>query len=84
MQFFSDAKMVRADVSRTTASIIGRYLASVRRFLETNDPEPLQEVAGQSVKDVQGNVFPLETRPNVLYRLNASIEPFEEVYRLIA
>ena len=84
MRFFSDAKTLRAEVSRGTASVIGSYLAAVRRLLDTNDIEPLQQFGGRSIKDVRGNIFPLETRPNVLYRLNAVVEPFEEVYRLIA
>jgi len=84
MRFPSDGKWVRADVTRKTASVIGTYLASVRRFLDANDVEPLEQFNGQSVKDVRGKVFPLETRPNELYRLNAAVEPFEEVYRLLA
>lgn len=84
IRFFSDGKAVKANVSRTTAGIIGTYLASVRRLLDMNDAEPLEQLAGKSVKDVRGNVFPLETRPNVLYRLNVAVEPLEEIYRLLA
>jgi hypothetical protein len=84
MRFFSDAKTVRADVSRRTASVIGSYLSGVRRFRDTNNIEPLGEFAGRSVKDVRGTVFPLETDPNVLYRLNSALEPFEEVYRIFS
>ena len=84
MQFFSGGETVRANVSRRTASRIGSYLSAVRTLLETNDIEPLEQFVGRSVKDTRGNVHPLETHPNVLYRLNAAVEPFEEVYRLLA
>jgi hypothetical protein len=84
MRFFSSGKTVRANVSRKTASVVGSYLASVRKLLDTNDPGATDQFAGRSVKDVRGNVYPLETNPNTLYRLNASVEPFEEVYRLLA
>jgi hypothetical protein len=84
MRFFSDGRSVRATISRRTASVIGAYLAAVRRLLDTNDAEQLEQFAGRSVRDVHGTVFLLETRPNVLYQLNEAVEPFEEVYRLIA
>lgn len=84
MRFFSNGQAVRADVTRRTAAIIGSYLAAVRRLLDANDIEPLEPFVGKSVRDVRGRFFPLETRPNVLYRLNAAVETFEEVYRLIA
>jgi hypothetical protein len=84
MRFFSDGKTVIAVVNRRNASAIGSYLAAVRRLLDTNDTEPLEQFAGQTAKDVRRNIYPLEIRPNVLYRLNATVEPFEEVYRLVA
>jgi hypothetical protein len=84
MRFFSGGKSVEADVSRRTACVIGSYLASVCRLLDTNDIEPLQQFAGKSVKDVRGKAFALEARANVLYALNAAAEPFEEIYRLSA
>lgn len=84
MRFFSDGRVVKANVSRKTASVLGSYLAAVRRLLDTNDAEPLEQFEGQSVKDVRGKVFPLETRSNLIYRVNAAIEPFEAVYRLLA
>ncbi|HEV2550418.1 MAG TPA: hypothetical protein VGU20_24105 [Stellaceae bacterium] len=83
MRFFSNAKAVRADLSRKPTRVVGSYLSAVRRFRDTNDIEPLEQFIGKSVKDVRGTVFPLETRPNVLYRLSASIEPLEEFYRRI-
>src|SRR5215470_4818451 len=55
-----------------TASEVGRYMARVRHFLETNDPSLLRPFEGRSVVDVNGQRHVFETRPNVLYRLNAS------------
>jgi hypothetical protein len=67
-----------------SAALVGRYMAAVREFLRTNDRDHLIPFIGEWVTDVDGKVYPFETRPNVLYRLHASgIEPFEEVYRLV-
>jgi hypothetical protein len=55
----------------------------VDEFLRTNDPDHLQRFVGLAVKDRGGKSHFLETRPNALYRLNAGIEPFEEVYRIL-
>ena len=69
---------------RRTASRIGRYLAAVGRFLDTNDFAELAPFVGKSVKDITGKRHPFETRPNVLRRLNAAgTEPFEQVYRIV-
>lgn len=67
------------------ASQVGRYMAAVRQFLETNDLSVLKPFKGKSVKDTKGKSYIFETRPNVLYRLSASgNEPFEEIYRIVA
>lgn len=81
---FSGAKSIRTKVGRKSARFVGGYLNAVGRFLETNDLEPMEPYVGQSIRDVSGNVYPLETRPNVLYRLNSAVEPLEEIYRLLA
>jgi hypothetical protein len=83
-RIFSDGKTINVKVSLRTARIIGAYLSAVGRFLETNDIELLEPYTGKSIKDAAGRLHPLETRPNVLYRLNAAVEPFEEIYRLVA
>jgi len=63
---------------------VGRYMAAVGRFLETNDPGYLAPFEGLSVTDVSGQSHALETRPNVLYRLDqAGGAPFEQVYRIV-
>jgi hypothetical protein len=67
------------------ASLIGRYMATVRQFLATNDPSVLEPFKGQFVVDSKGQKYVFETRPNVLYRLAASgTESFEEIYRIVA
>lgn len=63
----------------------GLYMAAVQKFLSTNDKSVLNPFIGESVVDVKGKRYVFETRPNVLYRLNASeTEPFEDVYRIVA
>lgn len=67
-----------------TAFQVGRYLAAVKSFLESNDPSVLKPFKGQSIADVNGKRYVFETRPNVLYRLNASMtESFEEIYKVV-
>ena len=66
------------------ASLNGKHLAAVGRFLRTNDIDLLRLFDGQAVIDVKGKAHPLETEPNALYRLaHAGSEVFHEVYRLI-
>jgi hypothetical protein len=78
---FENGQANRVRVTLKAASTIGAYLYAVRRFLDTNDPEYLSRYAGRSVKDRSGKKHAFETRPNVLYRLNAGIDPFEDIYR---
>lgn len=67
-----------------TAAEIGRYMAAVGRFLETNDLGYLKPFQGISVTEVTGKSHLLETRPNVLYRLDqAGGASFEQVYRIV-
>ena len=85
MLLFSAGETLQVLVSLDAASLVGRYMAAVGRFLETNDPQPLQPFEGVSVTDVYGVVYPFETRPNVLYQLDATGgETFEQVYRIVA
>lgn len=67
------------------ASQAGKYMAAVSRFLATNDPKYLASYAGTSITDIKGKSYPLETRPNTLYRLaHASPASFEQIYRIVA
>jgi len=66
------------------AAQVGRYMAAVKQFLDTNDPSVLEPFVGQSVTDVNGKQHVFETRPNALYRLTASRgEAFEDIYRIV-
>jgi len=67
-----------------TASAVGRFMAAVGRFLDTNDRSVLTPFVGQSVRDINGREYPFETRPNILYRLSAAGEhSFEQIYRIV-
>lgn len=83
IRIFSDEKSLRVTVNPETARAIGRYLSAVGQFLETNDRDHLKPFIGVSIKDSSGKEHVFETRPNVLYRLNAAVEPFEEIYRIL-
>jgi len=65
------------------ASLVGRHNAAVKAFMDTNDISHLQPFAGLTVKDTSGRTHVLETRPNVIRRLDASGETFEQVYRIV-
>lgn len=65
------------------ASLVGRYMSHVGWFLTTNDKSHLKRFAKRSVKDIKGKSYLLETRPNVLYRLNATGNSFEQIYRIV-
>jgi hypothetical protein len=86
MPIFSGGREHTITVGNYDAAFqIGRYMAAVKRFLETNDPSVLNSFKGQSIVDVKGKRYIFETRPNVLYRLQASqTETFEEVYRIVS
>jgi hypothetical protein len=66
------------------ASLVGRYMASVERFLATNDAGFLDAFRGVSVTDRRGREYKLETNPRTLYRLTSAIStPFDEIYRIV-
>lgn len=66
------------------ASLIGRHMSAVGDFLRTNDPDYLEPFEGKSVQDAEGSIYPLETNPNSLYRINASgADSFEQIYRIV-
>ena len=61
-----------------------KYMIDADRFLHTNDLRYITKWAGEGVEDISGRWVPFETRPNVLYRLNAvEKEPFEQIYRIV-
>lgn len=66
------------------ASLVGQYMAAVTQFLKTNNLSHLDPFKDVAVKDIKGKSYLLETRPNVLYRLDhAGGETFEQVYRIV-
>jgi len=66
-----------------TASLVGQHNAAVKTFLDTNDISDLRPFEGCTVKDTSGRRYVLETRPNVIRRLDASGETFEQIYRIV-
>lgn len=67
-----------------SASLIGRYMSAVARFLTSNNRELLQPFVNQYVTDITGKRYRFETDPNVLHRLsNASGDVFEQLYRIV-
>ena len=66
------------------ASLVMQRRAAVKDFLENNEISYLEPFVGAAISDISGRRHPLETRPNVLYRLaSAGGEAFETVYRLV-
>jgi hypothetical protein len=65
------------------ASLVGQHNAAVKAFLDTNDVSHLRPFEGRTVKDTSGRTYVLETRPNVIRRLDASGETFEQIYRIV-
>jgi hypothetical protein len=66
------------------ASLIGRYNAAVRIFLETNDAGKLAPFVGVSFSDARGRRHVFETDPNTLYRVaGTGSDAFNQIYRII-
>ena len=85
MLLYSRGRDVEVTVSAAEAAKIGRFMAAVSQFLDTNDASLLAPFAGQSVVDAKGKRHPFETDPNVLYRLaDTGGSAFEDVYRIVA
>jgi hypothetical protein len=78
-------KMRDVTVSVDATSDIGRHWVAINKFLDTNDPAPLQPFVGLGLQDVKGRFHPFETRPNVLRRMDSAGElSFVEIYRQTA
>lgn len=66
------------------ASLVGKYMSAVGWFLKTNDISHLEPFIKKTVKDIDGKIHPLETRPNVLYRISLDGgSSFEQIYRIV-
>lgn len=85
MPIYSDGRREIVTVHNSkTARLIGKYMSAVRQFFETENIELLAPFRGQSIPDISGKRYVFETRPNVLFRLDASgVEPFELVYSIM-
>ncbi len=83
MRTFSAGQIWYPTFNPAEAGINGQFLSALGQFRKTNDPAHLEPFVGKSVKDIEGKEYPFETRPNVLYRLLAGTEPFEEIYRIL-
>ncbi len=85
LQIFSSGRALTIVVpGYAEAELVGRYMAAVGEFLRTNNASNLRPFVGEGVTDVNGVSYLLETRPNLLYRLQAlGVEPFEQVYKIV-
>lgn len=67
------------------ASTWGYWRNAVNRFLDDNDVRHLDPLRGETIRDADGRVYRLETRPNVLYRLDAAGRGnFEQIYKIVS
>jgi hypothetical protein len=85
MLLFTNGKSLAITVGDfETASLVGRFMSAVGKFLGEPNKARLTPFVGQSVRDINGREHPFETRPNVLYRLAAAGEhTFEQIYRIV-
>ena len=78
-------KLQDVTVTRDAASDIGRHWVAVNKFLESNDPSHLAPFVGLGLRDTRGKLWPFETRPNVLRKLDSAGElSFVDIYRQTA
>lgn len=69
---------------QASASLIGRYMSAVARFLARGNRELLQTFVGQFVTDIGGKRHDFEINPNTLHRLSsAGGDVFEQLYRIV-
>lgn len=86
MPIFSAGRSLTVSIAGYEQSaLVGRYVAAVRAFRDSNDPSYLTPFVGEIVTDVRGTRHVFETRPNRLYRLAlGDDDPFEQIYRIVA
>ena len=69
---------------QASASLVGRYMSAVGKFLSERDYNLIKPFIGQSVVDTSGKRHPFETDPNRLHQLDsAGGENFHDVYRIV-
>lgn len=82
---FSAGKYKEITVSFEASQKAGAYMSAVKQFLSSNDKSFLNPFKGESIVDVNGTRYFLETRPNVLYReTETEHESYENVYKIVA
>lgn len=75
-------RMREVVVPHNAASDIGKHWVAINKFLETNNPAYLEPFEGLGLRDIEGQLHPFETRPNVLRRLDSIGElSFVDIYR---
>ena len=83
MPTFSRGRELPVKLGYEAASLNGKFLNAVRRFLETNDGALLAPFNGLSITDLKGKRHPFETDPNTLYRVTQTGGgSFEHIYHL--
>ena len=81
----TDGKMISVTLPHDAGSMVSGYWRAVDKFLETNRIDHLSAFAGDSVRDLDGHSHLLETRPNVLRKLDSIGElNFIEIYADVA
>lgn len=85
MQIYTDGRVRVIQVRGSEpASLIGRYMNAVKRFLDSNDASNLEPFKNDVITDTRNRRHRLESRPNVLYRIaDSNTTPFEQVYRIV-
>jgi len=84
MSIYSHGKRVTLRLSFEESRHAGAYMSAVGQALASNDRAPLVAFEDDVVVDLDGTRHPLETRMNVLYRLDqTSDERPEEIYRIV-
>ena len=81
----SDGKMRSVTLTNDEGSTVGLYWNAVNEFLASNDAEHLEPFSGEGVYDVRDKLWILETRLNVLRKLDSVGElHFIEIYADVA
>ena len=72
--------------SSRQASIIGRYQAAVKEYLNTGNVRALERFKGKKVKDASGAYHTLETDPDAIRDINERREEpeFYDIYKLFS
>ncbi|MFX8731697.1 hypothetical protein ABTM48_21420, partial [Acinetobacter baumannii] len=69
LPLYSNSESIRVLVDDENASLLGEYMAGVRKFLRTNRVEHLAPFVALGVTDIHGRFHPFETDPEELYRI---------------